>query len=320
MNDAFRNFMAGLIDYAGLFPPAGLPMETAVRNYLEYRGGSDRYMLGRFICPAARLTELAEEMVGIEEPLPLSVLGSPAETRSDYVANLDRDAAAVRTFLDRRPGAGRAQSREVRLAPQTLAAADPAEVTDCVHGTADSWRAAGLAACPTFFEAGLKGDWRKNLAAVIEGIRAVNLKKGEDAAGLKIRFGGLEKAAFPGLEKIAFVLAACRDAGIPFKATAGLHHPIRHFRKIFDTHMHGFVNVFGAGVLATTHGLAEADLVRILGEENPAGFQFSEQGFSWRGKVASADEVALAREHFGVSFGSCSFDEPREDLMGLGWL
>src|SRR5262245_38924762 len=60
MNPALRALLGGIIDYAGLFPPAQLPLEEAIRNYARYRTEPESWMLGRFVIPATRLKELAE--------------------------------------------------------------------------------------------------------------------------------------------------------------------------------------------------------------------------------------------------------------------
>src|SRR4051812_41630301 len=59
MTFGLRTLLAGIIDYAGIFPPARLPLEQAIRNYARYRQGPASWMLGRFVCPAAQLTPLA---------------------------------------------------------------------------------------------------------------------------------------------------------------------------------------------------------------------------------------------------------------------
>src|SRR5215470_9694933 len=57
MNHSLRDLLSGLIDYAGLFPPAALDLSTAAREYAEYREGEYRWALGRFVIPVARLDE-----------------------------------------------------------------------------------------------------------------------------------------------------------------------------------------------------------------------------------------------------------------------
>jgi hypothetical protein len=84
--------------------------------------------------------------------------------------------------------------------------------------------------------------------------------------------------------------------------------------------MHGFVNVFGAGVLGQVHGLDEERLGAILEDEDATHFSFDKHGFAWKEWHSTAPEAAFARHEAVVSFGSCSFDEPRDDLRALGWL
>jgi hypothetical protein len=119
---------------------------------------------------------------------------------------------------------------------------------------------------------------------------------------------------------VAFALAACRHAGVALKCTAGLHHPLRHFDASMQVHMHGFVNVFAAGVLAHACGLGEGPLRRILEDETPGHFVFGAAGLRWGEHAATVEEVRAARRDAVLSFGSCSFDEPCDDLRALGWL
>ena len=127
----------------------------------------------------------------------------------------------------------------------------------------------------------------------------------EAGAGAKLRCGG---TTLPSVEEVAAFVAACRDAGVPFKATAGLHHPIRSGER------HGFLNLLAAAVFA------DGDLEAILGEEDPAAFTLDEHGFGVHDRRADAETIAIARAERFVAYGSCSFDEPVEDLTALGIL
>src|SRR5205823_2656636 len=124
--------------------------------------------------------------------------------------------------------------------------------------------------------------------------------------GLKVRTGGLNAAAFPPPEDVAFAVAACRDARVPLKFTAGLHHPVRHFNAGVQTKMHGFLNVFGAGVLAHARGLSEDQIVEIIADQDARNFAFDDAGFRWKDWRASVEEIAAARRELVTSFGSCS--------------
>ncbi|MGB3542283.1 MAG: hypothetical protein WBA11_05085, partial [Rubrivirga sp.] len=108
-------------------------------------------------------------------------------------------------------------------------------------------------------------------------------------------------------------------AGAPFKATAGLHHPLPNHDDAVGARMHGFLGVFGGAALARLHGLGPDDLAEILDDAGPASWSI-EDGLRWRSLRATAAEVADARQQVALSFGSCSFDEPLDDLRGLGWM
>ena len=134
--------------------------------------------------------------------------------------------------------------------------------------------------------------------------------------GYKLRTGGITADAFPASDVIArALLAAARDR-VPIKFTAGLHHPVRQFRDEVKGKMHGFLNVLGAGVLAAEHSWDEATTTEMLDDEDPRSFVFDGETFSWRNWQITAETIKSRREYV-TSFGSCSFDEPREDLRSL---
>jgi hypothetical protein len=132
----------------------------------------------------------------------------------------------------------------------------------------------------------------------------------ERGAGAKVRCGGPTPDMFPSPAELAHFVCGCRDRGLAFKATAGLHHPIR------DGIAHGFLNLLGAAVLAHA-GAAPGDLVPVLLEQDAAAFGVTDEAFTVRGEALGAAAVAEARERLFPGFGSCSFSEPVEDLRGM---
>ena len=147
-----------------------------------------------------------------------------------------------------------------------------------------------------------------------------------NSCGAKIRTGGLTESAFPQPRQIAEFMVACRQAEVPFKATAGLHHPIRGvFPLTYEKDsarctMHGFMNVFVAGCFVFCQGADTDGAEEVLKESDPKAFICTDQGLSWHNHVLDITEIARAREAFALSFGSCSFDEPVEDLKRAGLL
>ena len=143
----------------------------------------------------------------------------------------------------------------------------------------------------------------------------------EDAAtfGYKLRTGGVTADAFPTSAQIASALVTPATHQLPIKFTAGLHHPIRQFRDEVKTKMHGFLNVLGAAVLAAEHRWDAKQAATMLEDENADSFSFGEDSFAWREWKIEVERLRY-RRRFVASFGSCSFDEPREDLRSLGFL
>jgi len=146
------------------------------------------------------------------------------------------------------------------------------------------------------------------------GLRGAVAAVREAGAGAKIRCGGVTADAFPPPEAVAAFVAACRDAGVRFKATAGLHHPVRHVEEATGFHMHGFLNLLAAAVFAHAEGLGEDELAALLAEEDPAAFAVDADGLEVHGHRTGAAEIAAARAELFAAYGSCSFSEPVEDL------
>ena len=293
MTPAIRALLTEVIDYAGLFPPTSLALEPAIRNYARYMGGEDRWMLGRFICPASRLQELSPfvtELFSTGEPLQISALGRVGKTREEFDVGMRADAEDIRKFADQHRDRATIDMFETRSPANAKIPLD----MQC------------------FVEAHISGNWRGAIEAQME---YAELRQ----FGFKLRTGGVEASAFPPVEQIAFAVAAARTDGVPVKFTAGLHHPMRHHNPSVNAKMHGFINVFVAGVLAYVHKLDEAKLVAILSDEDSSSFQFDSEGLRYKDLRATVDQIEVARRHV-CSFGSCSFDEPRDDLRALKWL
>lgn len=285
MKASISALLRGVIDYAGLFPPASLSLDQSIRNYAKYLKSQDTWMLGRFICPATKLNELlpyVQELFSRELQLPLSVLGRGGT--NDAVSQDFKEIAAFRAA---------AGPRAVIGAFEMKAGDKP--------GTYE-WPAAS---CDIYLEF----PWDR----IDLGVRA-------DGHGFKLRTGGVEPAAFPSVQLVAQAIARCRDVCQPMKFTAGLHHPIRHYNESVKTKMHGFINVFVAGVLAHSRGLSQDQVESVLSDEDASNFRFEDETLRWKDHQATVSEITAARREFVTSFGSCSFDEPREDLRSLGWM
>jgi hypothetical protein len=321
MNASLRTLLTGILDYAGLFPPAKLPLDQAIRNHVCYRSQPEAWMLGRFICPAARLAELSPfvEELPTGPPLAISALGRGGNVRTEFHAGLDTDLREVAAFRQRHGGRVVVDVLETRLPPDGLAPVVPGrETRQMIDETADAVDAGGVT---LFVEVPAGPHWREAAAETLAALGALNGLRALPATapppvGFKLRCGGVEASAFPPACHVARALTA----GVPLKATAGLHHPFPHRDSALDVTMYGFLNVFVAGVLSHVHNLRPDVVESILVDGTPAHFAFDDDGLRWGDWHVTTDEVRAARRHAVLSFGSCSFDEPRDDLRALEWL
>lgn len=299
MAPSLRALLTHVIDYAGLFPPAKLPLDAAIRNYAHYLNEPDHWMLGRFICPAAKLAELlpfVNELFAQGPSLNVSALGRGGDNSDQFLDGLRADAADIAAFRGRLGSRVTVDVLETRLpgGPSVISAARHRLNTD---------------------KAGVRVFYETTSADVV-----ADIARHDPSAGHKLRCGGVEASAFPDVETVARMMLAARAAKVPQKFTAGLHHPVRRYDPGVQATMHGFLNVFVAGVLAHVHRL-NAEVVRaILADDKPSSFVFGAEGLGWRDLHANVSEIETARRDAVVSFGSCSFDEPREDLRALGWM
>lgn len=287
---SLRVLLADLIDYAGLFPPAALAMPAAVENYARYVTGSDKWALGRFVLPASRLTEFEREWRRV----------NGASCRLSVLLADERDLDAVLAF-------GALYRGDIIVDCVEKKCASPAAVA--------SYAKALPRDMIGFAELSLDdNDLDHLLAATAEaGLRA------------KIRTGGVQADLFPPAASIARFLAMCASRRVAFKATAGLHHPVRCFRPLTyepdspQGTMHGFLNLFVAATLAWW-GSGAPDLEAVLKEESASAFAFSEDAIRWRDRILTIVDIVTVRREFAISFGSCSFEEPLGDLRALGLL
>jgi membrane protease YdiL (CAAX protease family) len=293
---SLRALLEGIVDYAGLFPPAKLSMADAVARYAEARTGDAAWMLGRFVVPAGRLAEFAAEA---EPYFSRATDGEPWRVSALAGPEMAADFASVDAFNRAHAGTAVVDSVEVKAASAEGIIAAARLLPD---GTA------------AYFEVAADTDSTELLDAVKRaGARA------------KIRTGGVTEDAFPAPADVLHFLAACAAADLPLKATAGLHHPLRAEHPLtYETDaplgtMFGFLNVFLAAAFLRG-GVDAAQVAPLLEERDPAALRFGGEGVEWRGLRLSTEQIRDARRGFAASFGSCSFSEPVCDLKALGLL
>jgi hypothetical protein len=317
---SLRSLLSDVLDYAGLFPPAELPLREALRNYEQYRHDPEAWMLARFVIPVGQLADLTafSKLFREPEPYSFSVLGTGGASPEAFVEAFARDLDTLRRFHTDHRDRVLADVMEVRLPPSLLDAPAPA-VRSFFERVHRELVASGMAQLDLFYEIShpITRDRLQSVLAIMADHNSTQAVPARSTVGLKIRCGGTSPDAFPPVEHLARIIVGCRNAGVRFKATAGLHHPVRHYSETYETPMHGFLNVFGAAALAIEHELSEEGVRAVLLEDDPDAFQFTKEAFIWRDREVPVDTILYAREHLATSFGSCSFDEPRDDLKEL---
>lgn len=295
---AVRALLSGIVDYAGLFPPSSLTMREAVRNFASYIASPDAWALGRFVLPVARLGELETEAASL---LPREAGATPWRLSALTAAGAGAELERIREF------------NEVYGSSRDSGAAVIDAIELKASSVAEIEQALGLV--PRSIEAFVEIPLSADIDALIAAI-------GKGGGRAKVRTGGTTADAFPRTRDLARFLEACVREGVPFKATAGLHHPLRaEYRLTYEPDaprgaMYGFLNVFlGAALHAT--GMPAAELPDLLEERSPDALRIDEVGISWRRWCLTTDQAAAARASLALSFGSCSFREPIDDLKEL---
>lgn len=286
-----RAFLNGIIDYAGLFPPARLRMDDAVREYARYRRSADRDLLGRFILPASTLDEFsaAAKPFLSDDDAEVWRLSAIASARNDS------DLEDINDF-------NREHSGVVVDAIEM-----PVHSDDDIDWAAERYSDSFL----LYLEPALVGESPALLHSIA--------KTGVSA---KLRTGGIVPTAIPSATAVLGFIDTCDALALPFKATAGLHHAIRgEYPLTYETHaqrgmMYGYLNVFLAAAFHRA-GLPASALLDLLEETDSASITFDAGGVSWRGNVADAEQLLETRRSLAVSFGSCSFTEPVDEARQL---
>lgn len=324
MTESLRQFMSGIIDYAGLFPPAKLPLDEAIRNYAKYRQSADSWMLSRFILPVSMFHEaggFADELFTPDNPFGFSVLPKKSKTIDEFRNEIADTITNCIDFCNAHPGLVTTEMMEVKLPEKAVFSQDAELLKNLMDETAEKLAASPLSPSQVFYEGHFGENWQEDNETVIKALSDHNMQfsgsENYQFSAYKIRCGGVTADLFPSIEQVAFILDCARRHGVAIKGTAGLHHPVRHYAEEVETKMHGFLNVFGGAMLAQANDFSMDTLVEILNEENADAFHFTDNEFSWNNYVITTDEIRNVRENLLLSYGSCSFDEPREDLAQL---
>ena len=301
---SLRLLLSTLIDYAGFFPPASLDLPTAVAAYERYSTTPHRWMLGRFVLPLSQLLQFEICLDHLDQQYsaafwPLSIILEPSLQALDTLEPwLEKQHRFTISALEFKLGAADAITP---LLPHLPPHSD------------------------LFFEVPLDSPLTHYLS-VLENTRAA----------VKVRTGGLSTNDFPSVEALAQFMVTCARSRIPFKATAGLHHPLRSWHTLPDgspVEMHGFLNLALAAAFAYGYGAAPAEIATLLQIDTLDNLIFSAQEIICHSPLWSHEPelstvaghlpleiLAHVRSRYFLGIGSCSFQEPLTELYHLGLL
>jgi len=300
---SLRAFLDQAIDYAGMFPPCALQLEPALRNQASYVRSPETWMLNGFVLPVEQFNAARQFLSEFDpqHPLRIAALGPKTASADAFLSGLGKAEMAIRSLSRSDVDLVSVSHLEMFL-PDDVDSAFLKEVRAIVGEL------------PVFWEA--PPERAERTIALIAGHNS-----NEDTVpfGYKLRTGGVTVDAFPTSAQIARVLVTAATHQLPIKFTAGLHHPIRQFRDEVKTKMHGFLSVLGAAVLAAEHQWEADQAVTMLEDEDPRSFSFTDDFFAWRDWKIETERLQYRRKSV-KSFGSCSFDEPRDDLRALNLL
>jgi hypothetical protein len=303
ISNSLQVLLTSSIDYAGMFPPCSLALEPALQNHATYVRSSDAWMLNAFVLSVQQFDSAGQLLSSFDplHPLRVAALGPKTTSTDAFLHGLEVASPAIRSFSKNAVDLVSISQLEMFL---------PDDVE--LHSLEEA--KAIVSDLPVFWET--PPDKAETTIALLA---KHNSDQNAPTFGYKLRTGGVTADAFPSSAQIARALVSAERHRLPIKFTAGLHHPIRQFRDEVKTKMHGFLNVLGAAVLAAEHQWDANQAVVMLDDEDPRSFLFTDDFFAWREWKINIERLR-SRRRFVFSFGSCSFDEPGDDLRALNLL
>lgn len=299
--------MDTIIDYAGIFPPTELPLEKAIHNYAQYINRNKSWMIGPFVFPVARLDELDEYMhlFTSEKPLTLSAIIKKADSEDDILKLLKKDLEKIQQFQKKYEGKFTTTSLELPLPSLDVSK----KTLEKIVTLSEQYNVTCYCEVPLH-----QGITRDEFTQIIANFAKANNSKNQLRA--KLRTGSVKRELIPEIETVASFIDVCKENKVSMKFTAGLHHPVREYREEVDGMMHGFLNVFTAGLMAYYYDLNKSKIIDILSDEDKTSFSFNDDHLIWNDLKISSTDIQKLRNYV-CSFGSCNFIGPFKELSDL---
>ena len=291
-------FLTGIIDYAGFFPPARLDYIIAFENFLEYSKSDHSWMLSRFISPTSKIKELKKYLKekSIDSDMSIVAILQPADDINKYIQQL----ASQLKEIDSLPKHVSVSFIETKV-PKNISPANIDILLEVLRKE--------LSSIPY---------QRIFIEVSTDECMQFDVNNFVDRVGIKVRCGGPSIDLVPSVESLAKTIMYIADNKIPVKYTAGLHHPILHFDPTLGGLVHGFLNVFMASMLAYSNRSNYSLIESVLSDQDPSNFIFDKHSAGYKDKRIHVEDIQHIRQTYAHSFGTCSFDDPIMDLTSLG--
>lgn len=315
MTGSLRTLLLQSLDFAGLFPPASLPMAQATAIFLRERNAQAPGLLARFVCPVTKFNELASSTPASPSPIQVAAILRGGKTAGEFLANLEADLATLAAFPTSGGDAFVADTLELRIPADALPVVTLRKVTAAI--VALLARQPGKAR-QLYLEIAPSADLAEQLAQMAESGAKLRETTGI-SLGYKLRTGGSDAASVPSVPHVAAAITAAHTHKLAMKCTGGLHHPLHGKHAGADHALHGFINLLAAAALAHNRQVPAEMLESVLAEEQSTAFAFGPESLRWRDLTLTATELASARNQLLGSFGSCYADIPQAELQRLGW-
>ena len=305
--DARQAALNGLFDDAAVFPPANRPMEDALASHRGHQGGDRGWLVNRFLIRASQAGELPELLEDPDELQLGVVLGRTAG--GTFAECVGADLASI---------TGLARDRRIRLTGLELSL-DGDDAEGEVAGILAALQGARFPENLTLaIEVPVSGRSAGEVLRGISAIAGARAPGGRYADGLiaKVRCGGTVASAIPADLEVAGFIRACAKEQVPFKATAGLHHPSRTTNEDHGGLEHGFLNVLAAATAAFQGERLDVveDHLGRAGDQ----FKLGPGAMIVGDDVVEGQTLAAVRAQFFRGIGCCDILDPITDLAQMG--
>ncbi len=313
-------FMQGLLDYAGLFPPATLSLQNSLKNFAEYYHHNQKEWLGKFILPINKINEtisiLNKQNIfsTLENKAQLSIILSNCKSLSEYKNCAQNDLISIKNLINQIGNTINICSFEIL---------PPIDIFN--SGNTDLLKNFLIYSSEVLFEFKDKTDFycelplSEKLNDYLTTIKIHNENINLLKISVKLRTGGVTQQQIPSSKDIAEAIFLCAKHKIPLKATAGLHVPVPNENLQVGAKLHGFLNIFSCMLLCYNQILIDKNIInieeikKIISSYSYKDFKFSETGLQIgenKDRFISNQSMTALRKNYIKSFGTCSFLEP----------